>query len=225
MSRKPKEASEVIKTVNTKSDTGNNPKVDESTIKRYTEFYKKKLLEHGYDNREPFNTNAVARYFANYFYGSTKKGLCLIGDTGRGKTFAFRIMKRLLATRIFEAETLVDRWQIYGPHNRKEIYKELTGHYPHHERLEIARNWRDCIIDDIGTEPILNEFGTKREVIDSIIQRRTREFEEFGARTHISTNLSLNQLQERYGKRFVSRLNQICHIVVLKGEDRREDKS
>jgi DNA replication protein DnaC len=215
---------EIINSV-AKEDLAPEPEVTEETINRYTEFYKGRFIHHGYDNREPYNMNIMARYCARYYSGIESKGLCLIGEPGRGKTYAFKIMAKLFnkESKMFPANVLIDKWEVYGVKERSEFFNLLKGHKPTQERREIARTWRDCIIDDIGTEPTLNDYGTKREVIDTIIQHRTREFEDSGARTHMSMNLSLDGIQNRYGPRFVSRVHQLCHVVVLKGSDRRRD--
>jgi hypothetical protein len=144
--------------------------------------------------------------------------------TGRGKSFAFKIMKKLFRLRVYQASELVEQWQVFGVKQRYQLYEMLNGNYSDRGQPEIDKLWRDCCIDDIGTEPILNEYGTKQEVLDTIIQKRTRDFEDSGARTHLAINLNPEMLRERYGVRFESRLHQICHVVTLRGDDRRKDK-
>jgi len=202
------------------SDT---PEVDQATIDRYKAFYRAKLIENGFDDRSEHNIEAISRYLANYYAGTTEKGLCLLGEPGRGKTFAFKIMSKLLYIKTFYASELVDMWELYGTKGRSELYTTMRGHRPIGLRADIARNYRDCIIDDIGTEPISNIFGVKREVIGDILLQRVREFEDSGTKTHLSSNSSMEELKNRYSPRIESRLNQICHIVTMNGTDRRKD--
>jgi len=199
--------------------------VPDDVIKSRTEFYKERFMHHGYDDREPYNLRVISEYCAELYSGTSRsqKGLCLMGLTGRGKTLAFSIMKKLFRLRVYQAADLVELWQVHGVKNRYEIYELLKGNYSDRGQPAIDVLWRDRCIDDIGTEPILNEFGTKQEVIDTIIQKCCNEFRDCGARTHMAVNLTPKMFIERYGVRAESRLHQMCHVVTLRGNDRRRD--
>ena len=93
-------------------------------------------------------------------------------------------------------------------------------------RLDISRyssvppHYYDLIIDDIGAEPTEQiVYGTRFNAIADIIERRYLIFPEW--KTHVSTNLTEGQLEERYGERVFSRMNEMCHFVTLTGKDRR----
>ena len=206
-------------------NASNQPEVTPERFQKSVDFYRSRFIHHGYDDREPFNVTAITRYCAHLYHGTTAKGLCLIGETGRGKTFAFKIMKKLFMLRIYQANDLVEMWQRCGVKDRDDFWKELLGHRPTFDNIPdyIKDLWRDICIDDAGAEPTLNEYGTKMEVLDTIIQRRTRMFEDYGARTHLAINLTPEMIQDRYGKRFESRLHQLCHVIELRGDDRRKD--
>jgi len=216
----------------------NEPEVDQETINRFTAHYKERFTHYGYDNREPYNFNAIARYCALLYAGNMKKGLCLVGDAGRGKTFAFRIMENLFRLRMFSSIELKSRYKVLGDAKRQALYDEMKGNYSNRNQPAIDCLWKDCCIDDIGTETTIVDYGEREECIDTIVQHRSREFEISGARTHMSFNILLeplkdaqgNQLspkgesaQERYGARFVSRVHQMCFVIVLRGNDRRRD--
>lgn len=199
--------------------------IDEDIIKTRTAFYKARFMHHGYDDREPYNLRVISEYCAELYSGTgnAQKGLCLMGLTGRGKTLAFDVMKKLFRLRVYQAADLVELWQVHGVKNRYEIYDLLKGNDTNRGQPEIDRLWRDRGIDDIGTEPTLNDFGTKQEVLDTIIQKCCKEFQECGARTHMAVNLTPKMFIERYGVRAESRLHQMCHVVTLRGDDRRRD--
>lgn len=198
--------------------------VDREIIIKRANFYYRRFMSYGYDDKEPYNLKTISWYCAKLYSGAVTKGLCLVGGTGLGKTFAFKIMQNLFRMRIYHAADIVDLWQNFGVKNRYELYDMLKGNYSDRGQPEIDRLWRDCCIDDIGVEPCLNEYGTKQEVLDTIIQKRTREFEDTGARTHMAINLTPEKIKERYGARFESRLHQICYVITLRGQDRRKDK-
>lgn len=217
--------------------SADQPDISDDMIERYTDHYKRRFTHYGYDGEEPRNLHAVSRYCAMLYSGSMKKGLCLVGDAGRGKTFAFRIMENLFRLRIFSAIDLKSRYKVLGDTKRYELYKEMAGNYSDRGQPAIDQLYRDCCIDDIGTETTIVDYGEREECIDTIVQHRNREFETSGARTHMSFNILLEPIikdgkqisppgasaQERYGARFVSRVYQMCHVVVLKGNDRRRD--
>ena len=69
------------------------------------------------------------------------------------------------------------------------------------------------IIDDLGTESIKNDYGTKIDAIADAIS-----YAEDSSKTLlITTNLSGKALKERYDERTLDRLRK-CKVVVIKGE-------
>ena len=73
------------------------------------------------------------------------------------------------------------------------------------------------IIDDLGTESIKNDYGTKIDGVSDAIS-----YAEDASKTLlITTNLSGNALKERYDERTVDRLRK-CKVVVIKGKSFRK---
>ena len=69
------------------------------------------------------------------------------------------------------------------------------------------------IIDDLGTESIKNDYGTKIDAVADAIS-----YAEDSSKTLlITTNLSGKSLKERYDERTLDRLRK-CKVVVIKGE-------
>lgn len=144
------------------------------------------------------------------------KGVCFCGTTGTGKTLRMRWISNAfdipmvgaveLCDCLMRAETLVEkndllrcsapRWSVY------------------------PRHWNDLIIDDLGTEPDEQKtYGTKRYLMVDALERRYEVFPRW--KTHITTNLRLPDLKDRYGDRVFSRLNEMCCFITLAGKDRR----
>lgn len=239
---------------------------DEDTRKRFKEHYKRKLLEYGYEERVPRNTDILARYMASYYLDAVPKGLCLIGDTGTGKTHAMEMLSKLFGkVPIIRARDSVEWYQTCGP-KRRTVFWEDYDRLPHKcyynepgkpnkEPYNIIG--MDLILDDIGTEVSLNEFGTKVEVMDSVVDRRYEAWRNKQAMTHITCNLAIakaycvkcrsasigakkcndcgstdicrstgdDDLLTRYGKRFYSRLHEMCYVFIFGGPDQRLKES
>lgn len=213
--------------------TGNRWGEDEPTkeeMARRVEFYATRLEHYGYDRRNPKAFKILARYFASYYRGTAQKGLCLIGDTGRGKTMAFKIMNKLFNVRLIHAYDMCEKWQRYDAKERGDFWEWLQGSYVNNafhgdKYLRIDRLCHDAIIDDLGAEPTMSDYGVKQEIQACIQQKRLNQFElPRGAFTHYASNLAIDgsgpeTLLSRYGKRFVSRLKQMCYIVHVDGKD------
>ena len=86
---------------------------------------------------------------------------------------------------------------------------------------EEALNGCDVVIlDDVGAEARINDFGVVREPFAELVQRwyvssRGR------ARLVITTNLKGSEMRERYGDRTLSRLLATCVSLRMEGGDKR----
>jgi DNA replication protein DnaC len=122
--------------------------------------------------------------------------LVLHGDTGAGKTF----LMRALGARLYDARRIVS----YGL------------------RIDDWYRWTDgfdVCIDDLGTEPMVNEYGNKAEIMAEVVAHRERLR---GVRTHVTMNINAEQVASRYGERTLSRILGMGSVHKLKGPSRRE---
>lgn len=77
----------------------------------------------------------------------------------------------------------------------------------------------DVILDDVGAEHSHSEWGVKMErFADFIVKFHARPT----GRLVITTNLSVEEFEARYGGRVVSRLKDLCVASRLTGGDKRE---
>ena len=74
------------------------------------------------------------------------------------------------------------------------------------------------ILDDLGSEPLMQNV-TVEQLFNLINERQSK-----GLSTVVSTNLTLQELRERYTERVASRLNnpRNCLILTLAGKDLRK---
>lgn len=129
-------------------------------------------------------------------------GILLSGGIGIGKTFFF--------------QTVEDRPIEILSFNRCHLFKyEQLGRF-----LEetIAK---DIVLDDIGWDAELaNNFGTKFETLQVVLDYRLTCSK---ARTHITTNLSNDELCNKYDAHLVDRIYQLCKCFAMpKCESKRE---
>lgn len=147
--------------------------------------------------------------YANQFPTSRFRSLLLTGTGGLGKTFLLnciyaRVMDRGLsavrvtAFRMFEAM----RQQHVGNDENFDGFTSL-----------IAAPL--LLIDDLGTEPMMRNITV--EYLFTLLNER------INAKRHtvIATNLTLDQLKDRYGERVSSRLMDHCGVLQLTGKDLR----
>lgn len=76
----------------------------------------------------------------------------------------------------------------------------------------------DVVFDDIGVEVIANDWGRKFELVPWLVDKRVRA----RGRTHFTTNLSPDQLLERYGVRTVDRMHELATVIEFKGKSHRK---
>ncbi len=137
---------------------------------------------------------ARCRRFADDF-GEKYENILLYGDVGTGKTFLTNCMAKAVLDKGYSV--------IYFTSNRlfDTLARELFQNEPDDER-EVQNDIFTCdllIIDDLGTEGV-NSFVASR-LFDVINERDLRK-----KSTIISTNLSFEQLADRYTERTFSRI-------------------
>tara|TARA_R110000868_G_scaffold242982_1_gene498668 strand:+ start:223 stop:798 length:576 start_codon:yes stop_codon:yes gene_type:complete len=125
------------------------------------------------------------------------RGLMLMGECGLGKS---TILNYVIPA-IFRTKT-----------------NKVLRSVPAKELAAVERNVAPfIIIDDLGTESIKNDYGTKIDAVADAIS-----YAEDSSKTLlITTNLSPNSLKERYDERTLDRLRK-CKVVIIKGKSFRK---
>lgn len=136
---------------------------------------------------------------ANWLECNKGRGLLMIGGCGLGKTllgmYAIPFLLR------HECKKVVSSF------NANKLWKEIDD----------VLNKHIIYIDDIGTESVANQYGNKRvpfaELCDAV--------EKEGKLLICSTNLTVEDLSNRYGERTIDRLRGTTKIIPFIGKSKR----
>ena len=126
------------------------------------------------------------------------KGLMLAGSVGVGKTCALKVLSVAIEAQYFSVPELAKR------------YSELGDEWFWSE-VHKAGRW-DMVLDDLGAEEDSKHFGNSMPIRE-LIYKRYEMFQTQGVRTHVSTNISGKQIEERYGLRVRDRLREMMVVV------------
>jgi DNA replication protein DnaC len=158
----------------------------------------------------------------SYFYGDTdtldkKKGLLLMGNIGCGKTTLMRVFRdNSNPYKIVSCKDVSDIWKKEGDISSfcrldkgKSYYKSVFG----------IRDTGICF-DDLGIETRTRNYGDESNVMEDVILSwyNTGLFN----RIHITTNLTVDEIEVKYGKRVRSKMREMFNLVIIEGGDRRK---
>lgn len=128
------------------------------------------------------------------------RGLLCYGNCGRGKTV---ICSKIIPVLLYHC------------------YNKITNCY---DAKQINNDFNQMIrkhiisIDDLGTEGEMSKYGEKKMCFPDIAD----EAEKRGKLLIISTNLTIEELTQKYGERTIDRLRSITRTVLFQGESLRK---
>lgn len=148
---------------------------------------------------------------------STKKGFFIFGDLGCGKSTFMSLLSEFKKT------------------NNDSTYKFLTAaeicqHYKQTGSIDKFTFNEDGVqgkpatycIDELGREPkIVDNYGTKLDVLSQVLQDRYVLWQSKGVITHLITNLDFEELGNRYGEFIKERIVEMCNVIEFKGQSKR----
>ena len=140
-----------------------------------------------------------------WIYDSKKRGLLLYGTTGNGKTTMLRAIKALFNDCTF-AEA-ADIWE-----DSRQVRDDAEY------RMRNYLNSPILIIDDLGAEPeVCKVYGENRYPLENVIVRRYTKM----LTTIIASNLTLKEIEMRYGTRMFDRMMEMYDRIVYRGKSYR----
>lgn len=130
------------------------------------------------------------------------KGILLTGPVGCGKTSLMRLLKYLVPYqkpyRVIPARNIVFGFNHIG-----------------YKTIEDYGDGQFFCFDDLGVEPIGRHYGKDCNVMGEVLLSRHELFLKTKIKTHATTNLSSNELEDMYGNRVRSRMRQLFNLIAF----------
>lgn len=158
----------------------------------------KGMMKFGYEFTED-----TLKILGDYLRGYN---LWLCGCVGVGKTFFFDCLSKVRQSRGMDGIVKLSMIETQG------------------WTMDIARDWvhdmrdKDVLIDDLGTEPLMKSWGQEAELFPYLLENRMRLEER---RTHLTSNLGIVDVQNRYSKRVSDRFVQYFKMEEMKAKKSR----
>lgn len=140
---------------------------------------------------------------------SFKKGLLLFGNIGCGKTSLMRMfsINSFRPYSVIACKRIANEYQENGA-NSIYLYSRLAPIAPH---TNFGHTEEGKCFDDLGTEAIKKNYGNEMNVMQDIISDIYDN--NLKGQFHMTTNLTSDELDERYGYRVRSRLREMFNII------------
>jgi len=85
-------------------------------------------------------------------------------------------------------------------------------------KFDEFKQYKIISIDDLGTESVGNDYGTKRFYTQEMIDEAERKQKLL----ILSTNLNEQELKDKYDDRTIDRLRSLTKVVIFNGESLRK---
>jgi len=141
------------------------------------------------------------------------KGILLPGPIGCGKTTLMALIKyffqpgkqyQLKSTRDITFEFEKEGYKVINRYSKNPLNLSYTNPVP-----------GIFCFDDLGVEQIQKHFGNECNVMAEILLSRYDLFISKGIPTHLTTNFSASEIEEKYGNRVRSRMREMFNLVAF----------
>ena len=131
-----------------------------------------------------------------------RKGIMLVGNPGSGKTTIMRIFSQIIPFQFMYCHSICDSVRKDGQEAMDKVHQKS------HDEI--------CF-DDLGGEQKVKFYGNSIDAMYDIIIKRCLNMVHHNTRTHITTNLTMEEIKSTYDARIESRLHEMCNVFVLGG--------
>ncbi len=169
--------------------------------------------------------NILAKYFTKSkdCELSQGKGIMLAGPVGCGKTEIMHFFKY----NFYDSFIVISCRDLTYSYSKlgDEAIKRYNGLIPFVDvHLSYGQNKVGVCFDDMGTEDDRRNYGNESNVMADVMLNRYDNKRNLLRKTHITTNLSIAEMEERYGTRVKSRMGEMFNLVTFDAvsKDRRK---
>lgn len=168
-----------------------------------------KMTNAGYYPKDQEAWKALCRWLALKDAGRQSRGLWIEGPAGCGKTM---FVGRCVQSTFNTCSGIVSSW-------KEQECNVSDGLW--NDPLLKSVNGRDyeyetCVaFDDLGVESTAVNFGQRCEVMSEVIAMRYLRWQSSKELTLITTNLTPEQVDARYGRRATDRMREMCLYVKI----------
>jgi DNA replication protein DnaC len=150
------------------------------------------------------------------FNGNLKKGICLYGPKGVGKSIMLKTLNTMVTdTQSFKIDNIISLGGYFA-----QIGDAMFNDIKSLNRVSGTINHRMC--NDLGREIDKSMYmGNTEDVGARYIFERYEIFQNHRVKTHFTTNLDSDQLLKRYGNLNHDRLKEMCNLIYVGGESHR----
>lgn len=154
---------------------------------------------------------------------SLDKSICIIGDVGCGKTTMLRAFEKnkKQCFRFFPCEQISVDARNAGDDGLANLGK-FTKLIPAGGEGVFFQSHIGWLLDDLGREVLINDYGTKVEPMVHILSQHYNRLETKKPLCfHTTSNMDPDEIQNRYGRHIRSRFRLLYNTIFYNGEDRR----
>lgn len=139
------------------------------------------------------------------------KGLLIGGNVGSGKTL---IMEAMQLTFPKEIQYVTTARKVAGDF-LEDGQKAILKHSKHMKSHGQGYVYPGSFFDDLGAEDSKKHYGNETNVMAELISDRYDLFVKNGSKSFFTTNLTKQEIEDKYGLRVLSRLKQMCNFILL----------
>ncbi|WP_338356913.1 ATPase [Yeosuana marina] len=139
------------------------------------------------------------------------KGILLSGPVGCGKTSLMKLLRHVVPHH--------KPYEVIPSRNIAFAFNNIG-----YKIIEDYGDKKFYCFDDLGVEPTGRHFGKDCNVLGEILLSRYDLFLSNNIKTHATTNLNAQELEERYGNRVRSRMRELFNLVGFDKESKDKRK-
>ena len=178
------------------------------------------------------NTKNIYKNLLLYFLGEEseydlKKGICLTGTYGVGKSSIFNIFHEYLKlnfpfnNNLYRISSIEDL--ISNSKNEDFLNSLFLLNIKENEVGAKKANPINILINEFGHKYDMKIYGTDvNEFIDMFLMKRYDIFQQYGKLTHITTNFDAKQLKGLFHPKIYDRFKEMLNIIPVTGKSLRK---